>query len=221
MELAIDTAADIAGLALTESGRLLVEYTWQAQRQHSRDLLPTIDALLARTGRTKDEIAAVAVTTGPGSYAGIRVGLSVAKALAYALDVPIVGVGRLEVDAYQHEAFPGPICAVHQAGRKELAWAVYGWTDGAWREITPPRLSRVETFLADTPPDALFCGEFAQVGEELRRARRRVTSAMASIRRAGFLAELAWQRLTAGTVSDVRSLAPIYLREPAIGPQEA
>src|SRR3712207_4499165 len=125
MELAIDTAGDVAGLALTELGRLVAEYTWLAQRQHSRDLLPAINALLARAGQTKQDLTAIFVSTGPGSYAGLRVGLSVAKGLAYALDIPIVGVGRLEVDAYQHAAFPGPVCAVHQAGKRELAWAVY------------------------------------------------------------------------------------------------
>lgn len=220
MELAIDTASDLASIAITEAGRLLAEYTWQAQRQHSRELLPAIDALLHRLGITKQVLQAIFVSIGPGSYAGIRVGLSVAKGLAFALNTPIVGVGRLETEAYQHAAFPGPICAVHRAGRKEIAWAVYLMLDGAWQEVTPPRLSRIETFLNDAPPAALYCGEIDQIIDTLRSAGRRHTSPAASARRAGFLAELGWCRLEAGRTDDVHAIAPLYLREPAIGPPQ-
>jgi tRNA threonylcarbamoyladenosine biosynthesis protein TsaB len=219
MELAIDTASDVAGLALTESGRLLAEYTWQAQRQHSRDLLPAIDMLLERAGGSKRDLTAVFVSTGPGSYAGVRVGLSVAKGLAFALGIPIVGVGRLEVEAYQHAAYPGPVCAVHQAGKKDLAWAVYEGPAADWHEVSGPVLTRNETFVGDSPPDALFCGEIEGIQEDLKAAGRRLTAPMASLRRAGFLAELGYRRLEAGQVDEVRALAPIYMREPAIGPQ--
>jgi tRNA threonylcarbamoyladenosine biosynthesis protein TsaB len=219
MELSIDTAGDLASLALTEEGRLIAEYTWLAQRQHSRELLPAIDALLARAGCGKRDLSAVFASTGPGGYAGVRVGLSVAKGLAYALGIPIAGIGRLEVEAYQHAAFPGPICAVHQAGKRDLAWAVYQGPAPDWRETSPPRLARVEAFLGETPASALFCGEIEGIRTELEAAGRRVTGQMASLRRAGFLAELGYRRLQAGRTDEVRALAPIYLREPAIGPQ--
>lgn len=220
MELAIDTASDLASIALTEAGRVVAEYTWQAQRQHSRMLLSAIDAVLDRHGLTKQALGAVFVSTGPGSYAGVRVGLSVAKGLAFALETPIVGIGRLEIDAYQHAAYPGPVCAIHQAGRKELAWALYQMVDETWQELRPPRLSRLETLLRETGPAVLYCGDIEGLSDSLKAAGRRYTSPAASVRRAGFLAELGWYRLQAGYSDDVHALAPVYLREPAIGPPQ-
>ena len=96
---------------------------------------------------------------GPGSYPGLRVGIATAKGLAFALGLPIVGVGRLEADAYQHADFTGPVCAVHRAGRGELAWAVYRSEPAGWREVLPPRLTTPEGLMAGVRRPTLFCGE--------------------------------------------------------------
>src|SRR5262245_10724810 len=124
LTLALDTAGDLAGVALAEAGALLAESTWRAHQSHSRDLLPRLEWLLSQAGRDKGDIAAVSVCLGPGSYAGLRVGLSTAKALAYGLGVPVLGIGRLEADAYwPAQGAPGRVIAVQAAGRAELAWA--------------------------------------------------------------------------------------------------
>ncbi|HEY4685952.1 MAG TPA: tRNA (adenosine(37)-N6)-threonylcarbamoyltransferase complex dimerization subunit type 1 TsaB, partial [Dehalococcoidia bacterium] len=96
LAVAIDTASDLAGVALTEEGALLGAVTWRTRQNQSRELLPALDWLLGRQGRGKEEIGAVFVCLGPGSYAGLRVGVSTAKALAFALDASLAGVGRLE-----------------------------------------------------------------------------------------------------------------------------
>lgn len=218
MELALDTASDMASVALSRDGQVLAEMTWQCARNHSTELMPTVDGLLTRLSAGKGDLTAVFVCIGPGGYAGLRVGVSTAKGLAYALEVPLVGVGRLELEAWPHAAHPGPVCAVHRAGRGELAWAVYQGPPEAWRELLPPRLTKAEALLAEAPAGALFCGE---IDEELAGAlvKRGGRVASASLRRAGHLAELGWRRLQAGRTDDPRSLVPLYLREPAIGPQ--
>src|SRR6266498_2602240 len=99
LAVALDTSSELAGVALVEDGLLLAETTWRTKRNHSRELLPSLDWLLGRVGRAKEDIGALFVCTGPGSYAGLRVGTSTAKALAYGLNAQIVGVGRLEADA--------------------------------------------------------------------------------------------------------------------------
>ncbi len=121
MELSIDTASEVASVALSREGGLEAEVTWRCRRNHTPELLPTIDRLLAQAGASKEELTAVFACTGPGMYTGLRVGVSTAQGLAYALKLPVVGIGRLELDAYQHAAFPGRIVAVHRAGRGELA----------------------------------------------------------------------------------------------------
>jgi tRNA threonylcarbamoyladenosine biosynthesis protein TsaB len=218
MELTIDTAsADLASVALSAEGGLLAELTWRCFRNHSVELMPTIQRLLDQMRVEKNHIGALFVCTGPGSYAGLRVGMSVAKGLAYGLSKPLIGVGRLEADAYAHAAYPGSVCAVHRAGRDQFAWAVYRRINGDWREENAPRLSSLDEMLGGAPNDVLFCGE---IGVDVRKrlGERRIAGGMASVRRAGFVAELGWQRLVAGAAGDVNSVRPIYLKEAAIGP---
>jgi len=219
IEVALDTASDIAGVALTEEGALVAEVTWHTRQNHSRELLPTLDWLLSRQGLTKDDIAAVYVCLGPGSYAGLRVGVSTAKALAYALGVPIAGVGRLAAEAGGIATDGGPrVVAVHAAGRAELAWAAYGRKDGRLLELIPPRLGRQEALLKVLGPGDVVCGD---LGPEILAAlaARGVSQARPALARVLAVAAIGRNRLLAGDTDDPDSLVPLYLREPAIGPQ--
>ncbi len=219
LELSIDTCSDNASIALSREGALLVELTWQIGREHSRQLLPAIEGLLGRLSASKDDLVALFVAIGPGTYAGVRAGVSTAKGLAFGLELPLVGVGRLEVEAYAWRAAGGPIVAVHRAGRREAAWAAYEGVP-EWRELSAPRLSPLEEWVSLLPAGSLVTGELEEeaVAEMVELGHRTVTGA-ATIRRAATLAELGWQRLQAGETDDPKSLVPLYLREPAIGPQ--
>ena len=222
MELAIDTASEVASVGLSQQGSFVAEITWRCRRNHTAELVPTIDKLLAHVGAGRGDLAAVFVCTGPGMYTGLRVGVSTAKGLAYALGLPMVGVGRLELDAYPHAAFPGPIVAVHRAGRGELAWAVY--RGGPWREVTSPRLSPPEKLVRRVRQRSLFVGEVdEELAARLQEAagqRAVIASPAASMRRAAALTELAFARLAAGHTDDVALLRAVYLRPPAIGPRK-
>jgi tRNA threonylcarbamoyladenosine biosynthesis protein TsaB len=221
MELSIDTASEVASIALSREGRLETEATWRCRRNHTVELLPAIERLLAGAGTAKSELAAVFVCSGPGTYTGLRVGVSTAQGLAYALGTPVVGVGRLELDALPHSVSSGRIVAVHRAGRGDLAWAAY--RSGPWREVTAPRLDRPEELLRRVRGKALFCGE---VDDELTWLIREnlgekahIASPAASLRRAGTLAEVGYQRLSAGRGQHPGELRVVYLRPPAIGPK--
>jgi tRNA threonylcarbamoyladenosine biosynthesis protein TsaB len=219
LELSIDTASELASIALSREGRLLAELTWQAGREHGRQLLPAVEALLARQEATKDGLTAVFVCTGPGAYAGVRAGVSTAKGLAYGLEVPLVGIGRLEVEAYAFATVGGPVVAVHRAGRSELAWAAYV-ADPGWHELSQPRLSPIDAVAEALPAGALVTGEIDDaLAEELSRRGHAVVRGAAAVRHAALVAELGWQRLARGETDDPKSLVPLYLREPAIGPQ--
>ncbi len=219
LELSIDTASAMASIALSREGALVAEQTWECARDHSRQLLPAIDALLARHALSTEELTAVFVDIGPGSYAGVRAGMSTAKGLAFALELPIVGVGRLEIEAYSFASTGAPVVAVHRAGRSELAWAGYR-SDPEWRELSPPRLCPPDALAGALPAAALVTGEIDDaLATELSQRGHRVVRGAAAIRRAALLAELGWRRLQAGRTGDPKSLEPLYLREPAIGPQ--
>ena len=100
MQLVIDAADDVPGVGLAVAGVVGLSATWATERNHSVELLPNIERLLGEAGRTKGDIEAVFVDVGPGGYAALRVGVSIAKGIAHGLGVPIVGIGRLELDAY-------------------------------------------------------------------------------------------------------------------------
>lgn len=219
LELSLDTASELASIALSRQGRLLAELTWNAGRDHSRQLLPAVDGLLTRHDATKDDITAIFVDIGPGSYAGLRAGLSTAKGLAFALELPLVGIGRLEIEAYAFAATGAPVVAVHRAGRGEIAWAAYV-ADPDWRELRAPSLSPRDEPLDALPPNALVTGELDdELATALVERGHRVAGGAATVRRASLLAELGWRRLEAGRTADPKTLVPLYLREPAIGPQ--
>jgi tRNA threonylcarbamoyladenosine biosynthesis protein TsaB len=222
IELSIDTASEVASVAVSHEGVLQAETTWRCRRNHTIELLPAIDRLLDQAKTTKQDLTAVFVCKGPGMYTGLRVGVSTAQGLAYALKLPVVGVGRLELDAYQHAAFPGRIVAVHRAGRGELAWAAY--RPRPWREVTAPRLDWPADVIRKARGRSLFCGEvddeFAAAIDEALSARATIAAPAASHRRAASLAELGYHRLAAGEGESPAALRVVYLRPPAIGPQK-
>jgi tRNA threonylcarbamoyladenosine biosynthesis protein TsaB len=222
MELSIDTASEVASVALSEQGALTAEITWRCRHNHTVELLPAIDRMLEQANAEMDAIDAVFACVGPGMYTGLRVGVSTAKGLAVGLGVPALGAGRLELDAHPHLAFPGTVVAVHRAGRGELAWAAFG--DGTPPDLSTPRLSAVEELAAQLVGPSLLVGEVDGALVEGVRAgtSHAVYSAppAASVRRAASLAEVGFSRLQAGEPADPALLVAVYLRPPAIGPQQ-
>jgi tRNA threonylcarbamoyladenosine biosynthesis protein TsaB len=220
MELSIDTASDIASIALSREGVVVREESWRCHRNHTVEVLPSIDRLLGETGVAKGDLAAVFVSTGPGMYTGLRVGISIGKGLARALGRPMAGVGRLELDAYPHRDFSGDVVAIHRAGRGDLAWAAY--RDGPWREVLAPQLSKAEELAGAITDGTLFVGE---IDDALAEVLGRELGGLAVIAepsetgRATALAALGYQRIAAGLADKPALVKPLYLRPPAIGPQ--
>ena len=125
MLLAIDTSTDTASLALAQDETVLAELTWRSKQNHTTQLLPDLNHLFNLTGVTAKSLTAIIVAQGPGSFNGLRVGISAAKGLAFSLGIPIIGVNSLEVAAYQYAETGLPVCAIFNAGRSEIATATY------------------------------------------------------------------------------------------------
>lgn len=221
MELSLDTSSDVASVALSREGELLAELTWRCHANHSVEVLPAIDRLMTSAAVDRSVLTAIFVCRGPGGYGGLRAGLSLAMSLAAALAIEVLGVGRLDVDAYQQATFPGPICAVHRAGRGELAWAAYRARACDLDELAAPQLAWPEELASRAPRGALFCGEVDESLAQLLRASDpscAIAGGVRSLRRAGFLAELAWHRFADGERAQAGFVEPLYLREPQITP---
>jgi tRNA threonylcarbamoyladenosine biosynthesis protein TsaB len=222
MLLAIDTATDMAGLALYDEGqgRILGEETWYSVRNHTVELMPRIVRMLAQQNLSSADLTGLAVSLGPGSFTGLRIGLSVAKGLSLANGLPVAGVPTLDVEAEPHKAQRLPICALLQAGRGRFAVGHYHRYRGRWRRRGSFHITTLADVCSQITETTLFCGEIeTEHAEQIRRQLgldALVVGPAGSLRRAGYLAELAWARLARGDSDEVAQLSPIYLHHPQI-----
>ncbi len=220
MQLAIDTSTDTASLAIVNKSGILAELTWRCGQNHTTTLLPYLDGLLSQTGIGLQSFDSIIVAKGPGSYNGLRVGISTAKGLAYSLGIPIVGISTLEVAAYQHAESGLPVCPIFNAGRGEIATAIYQMKGNKWQRIINEHITTVKTLCAQITTKTIFCGELTDsISDQLSRQLKQkaiIASPATRLRRAGFLAELGQKQIEAGNSDDPAALHPIYLRRPHI-----
>jgi tRNA threonylcarbamoyl adenosine modification protein YeaZ len=219
MELAIDTSTDFCSIGLSREGEMVTELTWHSGQNHTVELVPNIDRLLNQTNTSSRDLKVIFIARGPGSFNGLRVGMSTAKGLAFSLNIPLVGIGTLEVEAYPFAFTKLPICPIHNAGRGEIATALYRQND-SWRCLTAEHITTTDVLCRQTKRKTVFCGEIPpSVIDELKKKLGKyaiIPEAAARLRLAGYLSALAWQRLNRGQVDDAASLQPLYLRQPPI-----
>ena len=192
--LALDTSTRFASIALCSQEAVLSEYTWFASGNHGVDLLHHIQQIMAEQKISLQEIDAVAVATGPGSFNSVRVALATAKALSFSLKKPLIGISTLEIIGGQQCYYQGPVCALLEAGRSELYAACYTFdvadTKGGERTYRPRQLGdylllspqplsvvlqeQVTAWLESSSevesrqplPPFLFCGEISEVSRQ-------------------------------------------------------
>ena len=220
MQLAIDTSGDSAGLALLKNGKLVAEVSWHSGQNHSRQLLPHLNQLLKQGRLRIDSLKAVIVARGPGSFNGLRVGLSTAKGLALSLKIPLVGISTLEAEAYQHAKSGQPICPISSAGRGEIAAAIYQQKEGRWCRRVAEHITTIEALCLEIGEPTIFCGELTETTtSQLKRrlgSKAIIPPPAEKSRRVACLAELGFKRLAAGDEDDLAGLQPLYLRRPPI-----
>jgi len=220
LELAIDSSNEVASVALSSEGALVAELTWRSGQNHTAELAPGIIRVLNQAGLGLGELGGLIVARGPGSFNGIRVAMSVAKGLALALKLPLVGVGTLEIVAYPYRGLGLPVCPVMAMARGELAAAVYEVRKGEWVRTVEESIFSVESLVGELGSRTLLCGEIpADTLSLLKRSLGRKALVLrdgAGVRRAGYLAELGWRKLRRGEFDPSPTLQPLYLRRPSI-----
>lgn len=214
MLLAIDTATRQISLALYEGRRVLAEYTWRTVQQHTVELAPQTALLLRRAGVEPGALSGIAVALGPGSYTGLRIGLGFAKGLALAQRLPLFGVPTLDILLHALTGSAERVLAVLEAGRGRVIAGAYFWNGRRWMPAGPPRVLDGATLAAEVQPLTLICGEWDAIRpDDLRALQGRATfaSPARSLRRAGDLAEIGWERLQRNEADDPATLAPLYV----------
>jgi tRNA threonylcarbamoyladenosine biosynthesis protein TsaB len=203
--LVLDTATRTPVVALAnDDGTLIGERRWQSHHRHGEELLQQLDELLRETGKTRTEITAVVVGTGPGSFTGLRIGLATAKTIAYALNVPIVGVSSTLAMAAAAAHDDGEIVVTLPAGASDRYVHAIKVSNGHPAEKGTPELvadakignDDVAVDLDQAPASAVQRGESAVAGV------------------AGALARLGSERLASGTSDDVAQIVPAYFALP-------
>jgi tRNA threonylcarbamoyladenosine biosynthesis protein TsaB len=216
--LAFDTSGFAGSVALLDGPQLLAEETLDRERRSAQMLAPAIARLLAAQKTDPSRIGLVATTVGPGSFTGLRVGVTTAKAFAYAAQADVIGLSTLEVLAHQTPAEwlgtePREIQAILDAQRKELFVGRFHGAPGLpIGRIEPDHLIAAETWLQSLPAGAIVTG--TGVEKLLDRLPQGVSLVPAPLRepQAAMVGRLAWREHERGRRDDLWKLAPEYLR---------
>ena len=213
MLLAVDTSTTQVGLALYDSAQVIGEFSWRSGQRHTVELAPAVADLLARCALTMNDINALGVALGPGSFTSLRVGLALVKGLALARHIPLIGIPTLDILAQAQPISKLPLAVAIQAGRGRYALGWYKVSRKRWQAQGEARVVTLDAIMAEVQSPSVMCGEFAEAVRQKIIANKnvRLASPANSVRRPAVLAELAWARWQNGDVDDEASLAPIYL----------
>lgn len=215
--LAADTSTSINTVAVCRDGALLAETVVQCGRLHAERLIDTVDWVLGEAGMVLSGIDLLAVTVGPGSFTGLRIGAATWKGLAFSADRPLIGVPTLDA-----MVVPGPyadmlVCPLLDARMQEIYGAVYRFSAGERERLTPDRVCPVEALLEGAPcGPMLFLGDGASVYRDRIVAVRpdaRFAPGCHAVPRASCVADEALRLHAAGACSDPAALSPVYLRQ--------
>lgn len=152
--LALETSAKAVSAAVAEDGKILCSGYQDTGLTHSRTLMPIVEHILENTGLTMADIGAVAVAAGPGSFTGIRIGVSAAKGLAFAADKPAIGVSTLAAMARNAAFVDGLIICAMDARRNQIYNALFEAKDGALTRLTPDRAIALVDLAAELQGDS-------------------------------------------------------------------
>lgn len=219
MILAIDTATRSISLALADEHTLLAESVWESQNNHTTELAPAVERILAGAAAAPKDLTAVAAAIGPGSFTGVRIGLGFAKGLALARGgLPLIGVCTLDITVRALPLNEGEAIAVIQAGRGRVVWARYRAEAGRWAAADDGRVGTWDDVARAATARSVVVGEIDPSGTmALQGNGVRTASLEQNVRRAGHLAEIGWERWRRGEVNSPATLAPIYAHQPASG----
>lgn len=224
MILAINTSTLQFSLAvLNEQGTILVEHLISPGAKYFRGFMPTIHSLLTSSKVNIKDIRTIVVAMGPGSFTGLRVGLSVAKGMAQGLKVPLVGVSSLEAMASQLPYTDYRMCPVIDSRKGELFLALFNWRDdGRVARISEDTSMKTEDLPSVIDKETVFLGnDFIDQGELIKKLlgeKALLAPPYLWNLRASAVGTLGLRRFQDQDFDDLQDLVPSYIRHPDIRP---
>jgi tRNA threonylcarbamoyladenosine biosynthesis protein TsaB len=216
--LALETATPRASAALVDRGRVAAEEVLAGGRQASETLLASVSTVLARCGVRSTELSCVAVSAGPGSFTGLRVGMAAAKGYCYGWKVPMVLVPTLAALAFRLPREEGRVvCPVLDARKKEVYAALFRWEADELVRLTPDLALAPEALLDRLPGGRIvFCGDGLPACGGLLRERfgsfAEMVEGPEGLPSAGAVGILGERSFRAGGAEDPRAVVPAYVR---------
>ncbi len=216
--LAIDSSGMTATVALMTDGALTAEYTTNDKKTHSQTLLPMIAQILEAVGVTPAELDAIAVSKGPGSFTGLRIGAATAKGLGQAIGCPLISVPTLEAMAMQAYGYPGVIVPMMDARRNQVYTGIYRYENGKLTTMLDTSLLMIDEILEKVQQlglSVMFMGDGALVQKAKIQAaipEADFAPAFMDRQRAAAVAALGYEYYLAGKTMDAADFGPDYLR---------
>lgn len=212
--LGVDTSTSVNTVALCQDARIVAETVVDCGRAHAERLMATVDWVVGEAGIAIGAIDLLAVSTGPGSFTGIRIGVAAWKGLALAAGLPLAGVSTLDAMARAGAFQDAIVCPLLDAKMNEVFGAVYRFDAGVREKLVADCVAPVEHFLSIAPEDAIFFGDGADLyrGKIVEtRPHARVLAEFRSPRASAVCFEAAEVFARSGEVS-AGAVNPVYLR---------
>lgn len=220
--LAVDCATPVAGIALSDGEKIMAEYSLNSKRPHSENFMPMIDKCLQDCSCSLRDLDAIAITSGPGSFTGIRIGMATVKGLSLGSGVPIIAISTLEALAFNLVLSDYLVCPVLNARKNEIYTAAYD-VQGTEPKILwgpaacPPQvMAEAVNDLAAQRPGVVLLGDGYQPYQEMFHtilgSRLVEVPLHFMLPRASSIAVLAMVRLKQGEIENVHAIRPFYIR---------
>ncbi len=214
--LGVDTATWRASVGFAIDGTVVAEHSLLTTGNHAASLLPLIDEVLQRAGCSVDAVDAIAVSSGPGSFTGLRIGLSVAKGIACATGAQLVAVPTLEALARTVVHRTGAICSILDARKGELYAAAFESNGTQLKRLRADVLVTPDALLPTLPTPCCVLGDaverYGEVFKERLGAGATILPFETHAPRGGVVASMGWEFLQTGTAAATHALEPFYIR---------
>lgn len=217
--IVLESSGLVASVAIVEDNKLIGEYTTNFKKTHSQTLLPMLDAVVEMTETDLADVDAIAISGGPGSFTGLRIGSATAKGLGLALNCPIISVPTADAIAYNLYGVSDLICPLMDAKRNQVYTGLYTFEEGEFKVLCPQKAVGIEEIVAEinaTGRPCVFLGDGVPVYKDYIDANLNLKAEYAPLhltyQRAGAVGALAKVYFEAGKIQTAVEHKPEYLR---------
>ena len=218
--LAVDTSSSVAAVAVMDNDKLLGEYSINHKKTHSQRLMPMINELLDSLELTPNDIDLFAASSGPGSFTGLRIGVTTVKAMAYAVKKPVISVPTLDSLAYNVPVCDSLVCPIMDARNQQVFTAVYKWDEGKLLKITDymgVHISELLLILKEKREKVVFLGDAVELHKnylyENLGGKCEIAPGNLLLQKASSVAQIALLKALEGSTDSCFDMVPFYLRK--------